>query len=50
MPATSRHGESGRTRSAERLGRLALEVDDLPALDGAQGLAEVEVAVHALRR
>ena len=32
----------------ERLGRLALEVHDLPALDGAQRLPEVEVAVHAL--
>ena len=32
----------------ERLGRLALEVDDLPALDGAQGLAEVQVAVDLL--
>ena len=32
----------------ERLGRLALEVDDLPAQHGAQGLAEVQVAVDPL--
>ncbi len=34
----------------QRLGRLALEVDDLPALRGAQGLAEVQVAVDPAGR
>ena len=32
----------------QRLGRLALEVDDLPPVRGAQGLAEVQVAVDLL--
>ena len=48
MPATSRQTRSGRHPLGQRLGGLALEVDDLPALDGAQRLAEVEVAVHPL--
>ena len=38
----------GQLPLGQRLGRLALEVDDLPALDGAQGLAEVQVAVDLL--
>ena len=41
-------GRVGQQALGERLGRLALEVDDLPALDGAQGLAEVQVAVDLL--
>ena len=48
MPATSRQGESGSRRSVERPGRLALEVDQLPAEGGAQRLAQVQVAVDAL--
>ena len=48
MPATSRSGVSSARRSVGGPGRLALEVEDLPARRGAQRLAEVEVAVHAL--
>ena len=38
----------GQQPLGERLGRLALEVDDLPPLDRAQRLAEVQVAVDLL--
>ena len=50
MPATSRSGESNGRRSADRADRLALEVEQHPAVDGAQRLAEVQVAVDALDR
>ena len=48
MPAMSRQTLSGATPLGHRLGRLALEVDDLPARRGVQRLAQVEVAVHPL--
>ena len=38
----------GQDPLGQRLGRFSLEVDDLPTLRRAQGLPEVEVAVHAL--
>ena len=51
MPATSlAAGESSAAALGERAGRLALEVEQHPAVQGAQHLAEVEVAVDPLHR
>ena len=49
MPATSRSGLDSARALGERPGRLALEVQEHPAVVGAQHLAEVEVAVHPLQ-
>ena len=48
MPATSRHGESGSTRSASGLAGSPSKSTIFQPFDGAQCLAEVEVAVHPL--
>ena len=48
MPATSRNGERFSRRMGERLGRLALEVDDdKRPIVAFEHLAEVVVAVMA---
>ena len=48
MPATSRQTAVGGASFSHGLGRLALEVDDLPAGRRMQRLAKMEVTVHAL--
>ena len=50
MPGDVAPRRVGEHPLGQRLGRLALEVDDLPALRGAQRLAEVQVAVDPLDR